>query len=141
MKPPTNVKEVRQFLGMCGFYQKHVPSFAKVVTPLTHLTRLNTVFTCMEECQKSFEHLKNSLVNAPILVKAQVDQPFILTTNASDTHVGGVLSQLQSDGANKPVGYFSKKLNPCETRCSATDKEALAIVLACQNFHHNLWGT
>ncbi len=92
MKPPTNVREVRRFLGMCGFYRKHVPSFAKVATPLTSLARSNTVFAWTEECQKSFEHLKNSLVNAPILVKAQVDQPFILTTDASDTHIGGVLS-------------------------------------------------
>ncbi len=103
MKPPTNVREVRRFLSMCGFYRKHVPSFAKVATPLTNLTRSNTVFAWAEECQKSFEPLKNSLVNAPILVKAQVDQPFILTTDASDTHVGGILSQLQSVGANKPV--------------------------------------
>ncbi len=106
MKSPTSVREVlRRFLGMCGFYRKHVPSFAKVATPLTNLARSNTVFAWMEECQKSFEHLKNSLVSAPIQVKAQVDRPFILTTDASDTHVRGVLSQLQSDGTNKPVGY------------------------------------
>ncbi len=42
MKPPPNVREVRRFLGMCGFYRKHVPSFAKVATPLTNLTRSNT---------------------------------------------------------------------------------------------------
>ncbi len=41
---------------------------------------------------------------------------------------------------NKPIAYFSKKLSPCETRCSITDKEDLAIVLACQNYHHFLWG-
>ncbi len=76
MKPPTNVREVRRFLGMCGFYRKHVPSFAKVATPLTNLTRSNTVYAWTEECQKSFEHLKNRLVNAPILVKARVDPAF-----------------------------------------------------------------
>ncbi len=69
-------------------------------------------------------------MNAPILVKAQVDKPFILTTDASDAHVGGVLSQMQSDGTSRPVGYFSKKLNPCKTRYSVTDKEALAVVLS-----------
>ncbi len=116
MKPPTNVREVRRFLGMCGSYRKHVPSFVKVATPLTNMTRSNTVFAWTEECQKSFEHLKNSLVNAPILVKVQVDRPFILTTDASDTHVGGVLSQLQLDGANKPVGYFSKKKKKIHAR-------------------------
>ncbi len=71
----------------------------------------------------------------------QVNRPFLLTTDASNTHIGGVLSQIQSHGSNKPIGYFSKKLNPCEFRYSATDKEALAVVLACRNFHHFLWGT
>ncbi len=80
-------------------------------------------------------------MDAPVLVKAQVHQLFILTTDASDSHVGGVLSQIQPDGSNQPTGYFSKKLNPCETRYSATNKEALAVVLACRNFHHYLWGT
>ncbi len=74
MKPPTNVREVRRFLGLCCFYSKHVPSIVKVSTPLTNLTRSNTVFAWTEESQKSFEHLKNSLVNAPIVVKAQEDQ-------------------------------------------------------------------
>ncbi len=103
MKPPTNVREVRRFLGMCGFYCRHAPSFVKVATPLTNLTRSNTVFAWTEECQRSFEHLKNSQVSTPILVKAQVDQPFTLTTDASDTHVGSVLSQLQPDEANRPI--------------------------------------
>ncbi len=44
MKPPTNTREVRRFLGMCGFYRKHVPSFVKIATPLTNLARSNTVF-------------------------------------------------------------------------------------------------
>ena len=140
-KPPKTVKEVRRFLGMCGFYRRHVPAFAKIATPLTQLTRARTTFHWTESCQRAFETLKDCLVNAPVLVKVQLDQPFILTTDASNTHVGAVLSQPQPDGSNKPVGYFSKKLGSCETRYSATDKEALAIVLACRHFHHYLWGT
>ncbi len=80
-------------------------------------------------------------MEASVLVKAQLDQPFILTADDSNSHVSGVLSQIQLDGSNQPTGYFSKKLNPCKTRYSATDKEALAVVLACRNFHHYLWGT
>ncbi len=80
-------------------------------------------------------------MDTPILVKAQVNQPFVLTTDASNTHVRGVLSQIQTDGSNKPICYFSKKLNPWESRYSATDKAALAVVLDCRNFHHYLWGT
>ncbi len=80
-------------------------------------------------------------MRAPVLVRADIAKPFVLTTDASDTHVGGVLSQAQPDGSDRAIGYFSKKLKPAETRYSVTDKEALAVVLACRNFQHYLWGT
>ncbi len=80
-------------------------------------------------------------MNPPFLVKAQVNHPFLLTTDASNTHISGVLSPIQSDDLNKPIGYFSKTLNPYESRYSATDKEAHAVVLVCRNFHHFLWST
>lgn len=69
------------------------------------------------------------------------NQPIIVITDASNTHVGDVLGQIQSKGSNKPTSYFSKKLNPCDSRYSATDKKALAVVLVCRNFNHYLWGT
>ncbi len=94
MKASTTVKEVRRFLGMCGFYRKHVPSFPKIAASLTNLTRARTIFNWTEESQQAFEQLKACLMDAPVLVKAQVDQPFILTTDASNSHVGGVLSQI-----------------------------------------------
>lgn len=141
MKPPTTVKEVRRFLGMAGFYRKHVNNFAKIAAPLTNLTRAREEFRWTERCQTAFETLKDCLANAPILARVQKDYPLIVTTDASNTHVGGVLSQIQSDGVNKPLGYFSKKLNHTESRYSATDKEALAVVLTCRHYHHYLWGT
>ena len=141
MKPPTKVKEVRRFLGMCGFYRRHVNNFAKIAAPLTNLTRLKEKFIWNEQCQVAFETLRNCLTQAPILARIQKDQPLILTTDASNTHVGGVLSQNQDDGITRPLGYFSKKLNHTEGRYSATDKEALGVLLACRNFHHYLWGT
>ncbi len=112
MKAPTTVKEVRRFLGMCGFYRKHISSFAKIAAPLANLLRTNTTFKWMEQSQQSFEQLKACLMNTPILVKTQVNQPFLLTTDASNTHIGCVLSQIQSDGSSKPMADFSKKLNP-----------------------------
>ncbi len=136
MKAPTTIKEVRRYVGMCGFYRKHATSFAKIAARFINLTRARTTFSWTEESQQAFEQLKACLMDSPVLVKAQVDQPFILTTDASNNHVGGVLSQIKPDGSNQPNGYFSKKLNPCETCYSAEDKEALAVVLACSNFHH-----
>ncbi len=141
MIPPTKIKEVRRFLGMTGFYRKHIHNYAKIVTPLTNLTRKKQAFKWTDQCQTSFEILKEYLSKAPVLVRAQPHQPFILTSDASNTHVGGGLSQIQIDGETKPPGYFSKKLNSTENRYSPTAKEALAVVLACRHFHHYLWGT
>ncbi len=141
MKPPTKVKEVRRFLGMTGFYRKHIHNYANFATPLTNLTRKTQTFKWTDQCQTAFETLEEYLSKAPVLVRAQPHQSFILTTNASNTHVGGVLSQTQNDGETKPLGYFSKKLNSTEGRYSATYKEALAVILACCHFHHYLWGT
>ncbi len=92
MKPPTNDKGVRSFLGMCGFYRKDIPSFPKIAAPLTNLTRKNIEFKWTERCQEAFAELKSRLAQAPVIVRADVHQPFIVTTDASGTHVGGVLS-------------------------------------------------
>ncbi len=74
MQAPTTVKEVRRFLGMCGFYRQQVPSFTKIATLLINLNRTNTTFKWTEQCQQSFEQLKACLMDTPILVIAQVNQ-------------------------------------------------------------------
>ena len=140
MQRPKRVKEVKRFLGMCGFYRKHIPNFAKIATPLTDLTRAGVEYKWTEECQEAFESLKRALLHAPILVRADGEKDFIVTTDASDTHVGGVLSQVQEDGTIAAIGYFSRKLKGAETRYSVTDKEALGVVLTCRHFQHYLWG-
>ncbi len=79
VKPATKVKKIRRFLGMTGFYWKHIHNYAKIATPLTNLARKK-------------QTLKEDISKAPVLVRAQPHQPFIPTTDASNTHVGDVLS-------------------------------------------------
>ncbi len=81
------------------------------------------------------------LVTSHILVKANLSKQFILETDASQHHVATVLLQYDDEGLLRAVGYFSKELKQAEVRYSATDRETLAIVLACRQFHHFLWGT
>lgn len=109
MKASNLVKEVRRFLGMCEFYRIHVPSFAKTDAPLTNLTRTRTTFIWTEESQQSFEPLKSYLMDVLILVKAQVDQPFILTTDSSNSHVGAVLAIRYSSMAQTNQSVTSHK--------------------------------
>ena len=72
MPPPTTPKEVKQFLGLIGYYRKFVPRFANVARPLTNLTRLDQLFEWSDKCQASFELLKEALIKGPIL---QVPRP------------------------------------------------------------------
>ena len=71
MKPPTEVKEVRRFLGMAGSYKKHIPIFAKLATPLTNLTRKTEQFTWTKQCQTAFETLKDCLAKGPVLARTK----------------------------------------------------------------------
>lgn len=99
---------------MCRITREHVPAFVKQVVPLTNLTRSAVPFLRTAECQNAFEQLKSCPTNAPILVKAQIDKPFVITIDASNTHVGDVLNQVEGQRVNKPIEYFSMKLSLCK---------------------------
>ncbi|MEL7520689.1 MAG: RNase H-like domain-containing protein, partial [Cyanobacteria bacterium J06553_1] len=122
-----------------GFYRRHVKDFAKIALPLSNLTKKDKPFAWDLKCQLAFETLKKCLTEAPILVKPDMSKPFTLITDASDVSVGAVLTQREGS-TGRVIGYFSKKLSPTETRYSATDKEALGVLLACRQFDHFLWG-
>ncbi len=81
------------------------------------------------------------MTKAPILVKADHGKRFILEKDASQDHVGAVLMQYSEEGLAQVIAYFSRKLRPAEVKYATTDKEVLAVVLACRQLHHYLWGT
>ena len=64
---PTNVTEVRSFMGLAGYYRRLVKDFSRIATPLTQLTRKNVPFEWNEKREKSFQVLKKQLVSVPIL--------------------------------------------------------------------------
>ena len=68
MKPPRNVSEVRSFLGMCSYYRRFIPNFARVCNPLFKLIQKNTQFKWTTNEEKSFNKLKELFISAPILV-------------------------------------------------------------------------
>ena len=67
------------------------------------------------------------------------EKPFILSTDASYTGLGGILKQ-EHDGEKFPVVYLSRKLLPREQRYSVVEKECLALVLAVKSLNTYLWG-
>jgi hypothetical protein len=64
---PTNVKEIRGFLGMAGYYRRFIEGFSKIAGPMTKLLRKTTPFEWSEKCEESFQELKRRLTTAPIL--------------------------------------------------------------------------
>ena len=89
---PTEVSELRSFLGLCGYYRKFVPKFAEKAGPLFKLTEKKTPFDWTEKQQAAFEELKNNLVQSPILGYPRREGRYVLDTDASDTGIGAVLS-------------------------------------------------
>ena len=82
MNPPTTPKQVRAFLGLVGYYRKFIKGFAKVAKPLTLLTRQQVKFEWTSDHQTAFEHLKNAIVQAPILHYPNPNKTYIMYTDA-----------------------------------------------------------
>jgi len=137
--PPKSLKNVRQFLGLAGYYRRFIPQFSKIARPLSQLTKKETPFSWNKEQQHAFTLLKEALCNEPILQYPNFSLPFILTTDASNYAIGGVLSQ-KHDNGDLPIAYASRVLNPAEGNYSTIEKELLAITYCTNHFRPYLYG-
>lgn len=108
--------------------------------PLHSLTRVGIGFQWSDSCQKSFELLKQKLVEAPVLSYPSFNKDFILETDASAQGLGAILSQRHEDGQVHPVAYASRALSPSERNYSITEMETLAVVWAISHFQFYLYG-
>lgn len=124
---------------MCNYYRRYIPNYAGIARPLYNLCRKDVPFNWNQECNEAFETFKKLLSNPPILIYPAFEKTFILTTDASDFQIGSYLSQREIPD-DKPIQYFSKLLNPAQTRYSTIEKELLAIILSVENFRHYLTG-
>lgn len=126
---PTNVKEVRGFLGLAGYYRKFVRHFGLISRPLTDLLKKHVVFLWTIEKEESFQALKNALITAPVLALPDFRKPFEVETNTSDKGTGVVLMQ-----EGHPIAYLSKTLGPRTQGLSTYEKESLAIILSVEHW-------
>ena len=139
--PPSDVKSVRSFLGMAGYYRQYIPEFATLAMPLTNLTKAKEPFRWGPEEQKAFDALKLALTQAPILAHPDVSRPYILYTDASDKAIGAILVQKDEHGMERVISYLSHKLSGAQLRWATIEKEAYAIIYALKKFHAYLWGS
>ena len=136
---PADVKQVRSFVGLTSYYRRFVPNYAKVAGPLHQLTKKDAPFNWTEECEKSFNKLKQLMTEAPVLANPDFQKPFRLETDASAAGLGAVLSQ-EVDGALRPIAYASRTLQGAEKNYTVTEMEALGVIWAARHFRHYLYG-
>ena len=132
---PQTKKSVRRFLGLTGYYRRFIPNYAEHSFNLTEATRktapdrviLSDVLLC------EISYLKDALCRVPSLTLAVPTDVFLLQTDTSGVGLGAVLSVVR-DGEELPVAFFSQKLLPRERKYSASELEALAVVVAVSHF-------
>ena len=136
---PTGKDEVRSFLGFLSYYRRYVKNFALLAEPLIALTRKNAKFKWDADCEMAFVKLRHVLIDYPILAYPDFTQPFVLTTDASATGLGAVLSQ--GEGMQeKVIAFASRTLTKAERNYSATERECLGVIWATENFEYYLLG-
>ncbi|UYV62133.1 K02A2.6-like, partial [Cordylochernes scorpioides] len=133
---PKDKHELRSFLGLCTYYRRFVEGFADIAAPLHRLTEAKSTFHWNQDCESAFVTLKGGLCSSPVLVYPQPGMRFVLDTDASNSGIGAVLSQVQ-DGEERVIEYYSKILTKPERNYCATRRELLAIVRSVEHFHRH----
>ena len=129
MPVPQNTKQMKQFLGLVGYYRKFVPHFSDIARPFTQLTRKNEGFNWSTECDKCFHMLKDYLQEAQILRYPDPTADYILYTDTSKYTYACVLTQ-SIDGTDHPVAYTSGLFRSSLLNWAALTKEAYAIYMS-----------
>lgn len=149
---PENLKALRSFLGLSGYYRRFIRDYAKIAKPLTKLLRgedghsqigknqsKNHKITFDDNAVKAFQTLKDILSSNDVLAFPDFSKPFILTTDASNVALGAVLSQNFSDG-ERPITFISRTLSKAEENYATNEKEMLAIIWALDSLRNYVYG-
>ena len=144
MQRPSTKVELQRFLGCVNFYHRFLPGIARILAPLHALSASaptqKSLLTWTDAQVQAFLGAKSALSSSVKLAHPDPapDVDVALTTDASMTAVGAVLSTAGLDGP--PVAFFSKKLTPAEVKYSAFDRELLGVFLSIKHFRHLLEG-
>jgi hypothetical protein len=129
--PPANLKALRRFMGMVGFYGRFIPEFSRKSAVLHDLKKKGVHFEWRAEHQAAFEGLKRALSSAPVLQIPDFGKDFVLATDASERAISAVLQQRVGDDL-APISYYSRVLSPAERQYSVYEKECLAVLFGCE---------
>ncbi|GJS37953.1 putative reverse transcriptase domain-containing protein [Tanacetum coccineum] len=133
---PKSPTEIRQFLGLAGYYRRFIEGFSKIAKPMTKLTQKKVKFVWGDKQEAAFQLLKKKLCSAPILALPEGSEDFIVYCDASIKGLGVVLMQRE-----KVIAYASRQLKIHEKNYTTHDLELGAVVFALKIWRHYLYGT
>ncbi|XP_042072880.1 uncharacterized protein K02A2.6-like [Haplochromis burtoni] len=139
MTEPTNVSELRSFLGMVNQVGKFIPHLAEKDKALRDLLSKKNAWYWGTDQVRAFKTLRDALTSPPVLAMYDPNRDIKVSADASSYGLGGVLLQLWEEGW-RPVAYASRSLSPTEQRYAQVEKEALASTWACERFRDFLIG-
>lgn len=137
---PGSVKDLRKFLGLVNYLHKYSKNFADLVRPLSNLLKKDVIWNWNKEHKESFDSLKKSLVEAPVLALPDDLKPYKVVCDASDFAIGCALMQDDPDGKERVVSYQSRQLKDAERNYPVHDKELLSMKYALTKFRVHLLG-
>ena len=136
---PKNVTQLKAFIGMIMFYSKFMPNLNVTLAPLYQLLKKNVHWEWNANCQRAFEQAKQELSSEKLLTHYDPSKPIIVTCDASNDGISGVLSHRVNE-REKPVFYVSRTLTLAEKKYPILHREALAIVFAMEKFYKYVYG-
>ena len=140
MPAPSNVTQLRSFLGSVQFYNKFLIDLSTISGPLYHLTEKNTKWKWDQPQEDAFKKLKQMLTDNTVLAHFDPSCPVGISCDASDAGVGAVLFHRYKDNTERPIANASKTLTATQKRYPQIQKEALSIIFALKKFHQFLYG-
>lgn len=137
---PRNVKALRRYLGMTGYYRRLIRDYSRIASSLTDMLKKDAgPLNWTKERIEAFESLRESMCTAPVVATPDFEKEFSLQCDASDDAAGAALNQIQNE-REVVIAFFSHKWGKHEKSWGATEKEAAAVLLAIKHFRCYLWG-
>ncbi|KAL2081888.1 hypothetical protein ACEWY4_021706 [Coilia grayii] len=137
---PTDVSQLRSFLGLINYYSRFIPNLSSILSPLNALLCKGKQWRWSSECATSFKQAKEQLLSQSVLTHYDPKLPIRLACDASPYGLGSVISHVLPNGQERPIAFASRTLNKAERNYAQIEREALAIIFGVRKFHHYLYG-
>lgn len=139
LDPPSNIKELRSFLGMLNYIGRFLPDISNTTVTLRQLLHKDAIWTWSDAQEGAFKRIKEILKDVHKLAYFDTKKNTHLHVDAGPTGLGAILSQEQGD-KTEIITYASRTLTETEQKYSQIEKELLAVVWAIQHFNIYLLG-